>query len=156
MAHSRQFSSILWAIFAPESDASFTDERAVTLASRPAWRYDFSIDQPHSSWRLSISWEAGYDPAYGETVWIDRETSRVLRVEMSARNIPQSLPLASARKTVEYTFVKIGGEDYLMPSHSEAVYCQKDGGACSRNVTDFQDYRKYSADTTIQFENQPK
>jgi hypothetical protein len=150
-----EFSNTLWAILSPESNASFTKQQAVTLANRPAFRYEFSIDQAHSSWRLYVT-ASGYAPAYGGTIWIDRETSRVLRVEMSARNMPQAFPLATAGSIVEYAFVKIGGEDYLVPSHSEVIYCQREVTACSKNVTDFKDYKKYSADTTIQFEDAPK
>ncbi len=150
-----EFSSTLWAVLSPESNASFARPQEVTLANRPAYRYEFSIDQAHSSWRLYVTAE-GYAPAYGGTIWIDKETSRVLRVEMSAQNMPAFFPLTSARSIVEYGFVKIGGESYLLPSHSEAIYCQRENAACSRNVTDFQDYKKYSADTTIRFDDAPQ
>lgn len=150
-----EFSSTLWAILSPESDAVFTHQTAVTLGSRSAWRYNFSIDQAHSSWRLYVT-ETGYAPAYGGTIWIDRDTSRVLRVEMSAGDMPESFPLTKVYSTVEYAFEKVGGEDYLLPSHSEAIYCQREGASCSRNATDFRDYRKYGADTTIRFEDSPK
>lgn len=68
-----------------------------------------------------------YAPAYGGEIWIDKDTSRVLRVEMAA-----------------------------LPAHSEALYCQRGGTACSRNITDFQNYKQYSADATITFEETPQ
>ncbi len=107
-----EFSSTLWAILSPESDASFTGQRGVALEGRSAYRYDFSIDAAHSSWRLYVTATA-YAPAYAGTIWIDKETSRVLRVEMSARNLPGSFPMTTVQSTVEYAFVKIAQEDYL-------------------------------------------
>jgi hypothetical protein len=53
---------------------------------------------------------------------------------MSARNMPESFPLTTVRSTVEYAFVKIGGEDYLLPSHCELIYCQREVTACSKNA----------------------
>ena len=47
-----EFSSALQAILSPESAAVFTSQRATTLLNRPAYHFDYAIDQPHSSWHL--------------------------------------------------------------------------------------------------------
>jgi hypothetical protein len=114
----------------------FTNQRATTSLNRPAYRFDYAIDRPHSSWHLSTGGEP-YTSAYGGQIWIDRETSRVLRVEMSARDVPVFLQLDSVISSIRYAFVKIGDGSYLLPSHS----------------TDFTGYRKYSADTHISFDD---
>jgi hypothetical protein len=145
-----EFSSTLKAIFSRESAAVFTKQHAVTLLNRPAYRYDYAIDQPHSSWYLSSGGEP-YAPAYGGQIWIDQESLRVLRIEMSARDVPAYLELDSVSSAIEYAFVKIGGTDYLLPSHAESMECQRGTTVCFKNATDFRGYRKYSADTNITF-----
>ncbi len=150
-----EFSTTLWAIFSPASAALFTNQRAVTIMKRPAWRYDFAIDHSHSSWKL-FAGTTDYAPAYGGAIWIDKETSRVLRIEMAARELPASFPLKMVESAIEYNFVNIGDAKFLLPAHSEALYCERAGTACSKNVTDFQNYKRYTADATITFEETPK
>jgi len=47
------FNGALQAILAPTSNARFTKKRAASIAKRPAWRYDYSVEQAHSNWHLS-------------------------------------------------------------------------------------------------------
>ena len=150
-----EFASTLQAILSPASDALFTNRRSTTIVNRAAYRYDYSIEQPRSSWQV----EAGgsrYRPAYGGAIWIDKETSRVLRIEMSAHSIPRDFPLDQVESTVDYDFVLIGDHKYLLPTHSEALSCERGTSACSRNVIDFRNYKKYGADTNITFEEPVK
>jgi len=150
-----EFASTLQAILSPASDALFKNRRATTIVNRSAWRYDYTIEQPRSSWRVYAG-GSSYRPAYGGAIWIDKETSRVLRIEMSARNIPREFPLDQVESTVDYDFVLIGNQKYLLPTHSEALSCTRGTTECSRNVIDFRNYRKYGADTNITFEDTVK
>ena len=150
-----EFASTLQAILSPASDALFTNKRSTTIVNRPAYRYDYSIQQPRSSWLVEAN-GSRYRPAYGGVIWIDKETSRVLRIEMSARNMPREFPLDQVESTVDYDFVLIGDKKYLLPTHSEALSCERGTSACSRNVIDFRNYKKYSADTNITFEDTVK
>ncbi len=138
-----------------ESNAKFTKPRAATIGNRPAVRYDYEVEQRNSQWGLTVNL-TGFSVAHGGSIWIDRATSRVLRIEMAARNLPGRSPLGKVTSTVEYAFVKIGDGEYLLASHSETLICQRDSFKCGRNVTDFRDYGKYSADANIKFEDAPK
>ena len=146
-----EFSNILIAVLSPESAADFTRQHSLTFLNRAAYRYDFAIDQQHSSWYLSSGGET-YSPAYFGQIWIDWESSRVLRIEMSARDAPADLRLDSITTSIGYAFVKIGDGSYLLPAHSESMECQLGTTVCFKNVTDFTGYRKYSADTNISFD----
>lgn len=150
-----EFSSTLQAILSPASDALFTNKRSTTIVNRPAYRYDYSIQQPRSSWLVEAS-GSRYRPAYGGAIWIDKETSRVLRIEMSARNIPREFPLDQVESTVDYDFVLIGDKKFLLPTHSEALSCERGTSACTRNVIDFRNYKKFGADENITFEDTVK
>jgi hypothetical protein len=150
-----EFASTLQALLSPASDARFTNKRATTIVNRAAYRYDYSIEQPRSNWLVEAE-GSRYRPAYGGAIWIDKETSRVLRIEMSAHNMPRDFPLDQVESTVDYDFVPIGDKKYLLPTHSEALSCLRGTSECTRNVIEFRNYRKFGADESITFEDTVK
>ena len=75
---------------------------------------------------------------------------------MSARNIPREFALDQVESTVDYDFVLIGDHKFLLPTHSEALSCERGTTQCSRNEIDFRNYKKYGADTSITFEDPVK
>ena len=91
-------------------------------------------------------------PAYRGSVLIDKETSRVLRIEMQSRNIPSEFPLDKIETALDYEFLRLGDRQFLVPVHSETLSCQRGTNVCSRNAIDFRNYRKFSGESNIQFE----
>jgi hypothetical protein len=146
-----EFVTILQDILAPQTDADFHGKRSTTIANRAAFRYDYSVEKPNSHWHVIASAES-YLPGYTGSIWIDKENFRVLRIEMSARDMPRSFPLDTVESAVDYDYTMIGDRKFLLPSHSEALSCERGTGNCSRNVIEFRNYRKFSADTSITFE----
>jgi hypothetical protein len=146
-----EFSSMLQDILHPATNADFFNKRSSNIANRAAWHYDYTVEQPNSHWTVEASSET-YKPAYKGSIWIDKENHRVLRIEMQARNMPKSFPLDTVESTVDYDFVLIGENKYLLPVHSEALSCVRGTSDCSRNTIDFRNYRKFEADTSITFE----
>lgn len=145
-----EFSSVLQDIFSPDTDADFHNKRSTTIVNRAAFRYDFSVEQRNSHWDVHTASQT-YTPAYSGAMWIDKTTSRVLRIEMAAAKIPQDFPLDTVESAVDYDFVLIGDGKYLLPVHSEALSCHRGTGDCSRNVIDFRNYKKFGAETSITF-----
>ena len=86
---SGEFSTALMAILPPERAAAFTHQHAEQLRGRPSFRYEYVVDESHSTWRLAADNLPGmpgpqaYSAAYAGAIWIDRQTSQVLRIEMS-------------------------------------------------------------------------
>ncbi len=146
-----EFAGILRTIFATDTAAAFSGRQQTVTAGRPSWRYAYSVEQPHSAWRVRANGET-LRPKYSGLIWIDRETSRVLRIEMQARDLPLEFPLDSVTASVDYDFVPIGDGRYLVPIHSETASCLRGTTQCTRNVIEFRNYRKYGASTSIQFE----
>jgi hypothetical protein len=147
-----EFASTLQAILSPASDALFTNKKSTTIENRPAWRYAYMIEQPRSSWQVYAG-GSRYRPAYGGSIWIDKETSRVLRIEMDARKIPDEFPLDHIESAVDYGFVTIGTKKFLLPTHSESLSCNRGTTECTRNSIDFRNYRRYGADSSITFDS---
>jgi hypothetical protein len=147
-----EFSSVLLDILQPATDANFHNRRSTTIVNRAAFRYDFSVEQENSHWHVYSSADS-YRPEYTGAIWIDKETFRVLRIELSARNMPRAFPLDTVESAVDYDFVMLGERKFLLPVHSEALSCERGTRACSRNVIDFRNYKKYTADSSITFDD---
>ena len=60
------------------------------------------------------------------------------------------MPEAAA---MDYDYVLIGGSKYLLPTHSESLSCARDAKSCTRNVIEFRNYKKFSADASITFDD---
>jgi hypothetical protein len=146
-----EYSSVLLDILQPSTDADFHNKRTTTIASRAAFRYDFSVERENSHWGIHAGGES-YKPEYTGCIWIDKETYRVLRIETSARNIPKTFPLDTVESAIDYDYVMISGNKYLLPVHAESLSCERGTTGCSRNVIEFRNYRKFGADTSITFD----
>ncbi len=146
-----EFATVLQGILAPYTDADFHNKRGTTINNRAAYRYDYAVEQKNSGWHVYASSES-YVPGYTGSIWIDKETSRVLRIEMSAVNMPRSFALDAVESAVDYDFVMIADQKYLLPTHSEALSCVRGTAECTRNVIEFRNYRKFGADSSITFD----
>jgi hypothetical protein len=148
-----EFGSLLLGIFNPESAAEFQWKSAATVRKRRAAVYSFKIARAKSHYILGhrapdgkmVEAPAGY---HGE-VSLDGESSRVLRLTASADDIPKEAGVLSSSVEVDYDFVDVAGKSYLLPSHSEAR--MERGQRRIANVVAFTGYRKFQADSTIDF-----
>jgi hypothetical protein len=88
-------------------------------------------------------------PAYKGSVWIDKKTARILRIEMQARKIPEAFPLDTVEWVVDYSFVRIGDGEFLLPVHAENLSCWRGTSRCARNAIDFRNYRRFTSESQI-------
>ena len=147
-----EFSSLQLDVLSPLTAADFHGKRSTTIVNRPAVRYDFSVEQPNSHWHIESEGQSTM-PAYTGSIWIDKESKRVLRIELAAQSMPRGFPLDQVESSVDYDFVLIGEGKYLLPTHSESLSCARAGIQCSRNVIEFRNYKKFTADTSITFDD---
>ena len=153
-----EFTGELETVLAPERSASFTHKRAEKIGNRDAFRYDYSVDAAHSAWRIAADLLPGQPgpqtltPGYGGEIWIDRETGQVLRVQMSARGLPEWFALSAIHTDTTYSFVHIGQADYVLPTHSVSATCERNGLVCLKNETVFRNYDKFTANSSITFD----
>lgn len=145
-----EYLSLQLDLLADNTNADFHNRRSDTIVNRAAYLYDFTVQQPNSHWSLHALGQE-YMPAYSGSIWIDKENSRVLRIELSAQKLERTFPLDTVESAVDYDYVTIGDGKYLLPAHSESISCKRGSGLCDRNVIDFRNYRKFTADTNIKF-----
>jgi hypothetical protein len=147
-----EFQVTLEDILSPRTFAAFTARGEERIVNRPALVFDLSVEQSHSHWKL-ISQNGGeYYPAYRGAIWVDKDSHRVLRIEQKAIGLPRDFAYDKAESTLVYGFVNIEGRSYLLPVQSDNVACMAASVSCGRNVIDFRNYRKFSADSNVKFD----
>ena len=156
------FGLVQFHVFAKETHARFKFPRNTLYDGRPALRFEYWVIQEASEWEIEYAGQR-LKPAYGGHLWIDAETSRPLRIEMQARDIPLSYPLKQIERTVDYGMINVAGRDLLLPVRATNLLCHRTFTACARNETDFRNYKHFSAesvvtttDSTVSFEQPGK
>jgi hypothetical protein len=143
-----EFATILMSLFSGRATFKFFE--STSLSGSPASIYDFKVTLPNSDWTITVGGQS-LRPAYSGSVWIDKASAQVRRIEMSANNVPKDFPLDAVESAVDYQEVRLGTALFLLPTHAENLSCQRGSTICSKNDIDFRDYHKYSGESTIVF-----
>ncbi len=145
-----EFASVLRSLLSEGSGAQFKYYRSDSIGETLAAVYDFKVPLQRSDWTITIGGQS-LRPAYSGSVWIDKKTAQVRRIEMQADNIPPDFPSDSVQSAVDYDVVPLGTTQFLLPVHAENLSCQRGSPVCSKNAIDFRNYHKYSGESTITF-----
>lgn len=144
-----EFSSMLYNLFLPASETSFKAlGKEESIRGRSAWIYDLHVRQDRSHWTLHIG-NVEYNPEYRGQVWIDAESGRALRIEIEAINLPWEYPASMAETTLEFDEYAIGDQPYLLPVEASNLACIRGRARCFKNQVAFDDYRKFTADSSM-------
>ena len=148
-----EFVTVLSKIFKPESETKFMLVDTDTIRERRALVFDYSIERDKAQQRITASGAFDDTTITGMKgkIWIDRENYRVLRIESAATDIPENFPVRAANRTVDYDWVTIAGEKYLLPSVSDVRLTSKESRNLyeTRNVIRFKEYQKYGTEVKI-------
>lgn len=150
-----EFSSILLDLLDPGTNAIFRRSGTDTLNGRSAWVYKYEVPRERSHWRIEAPSQLYY-PAHTGSIWIDKETSRVLRIEEGTLDMPKAFPFDTVETVTDYAFISLAaGQKYLLPADAEVLSCMRGTSFCTRNRLEFRNYRKFGADSTITFDGKP-
>jgi len=123
-----------------------------TIHNRSAYKYSFEITRELSRWRIEAPSQLYY-PAIKGTIWIDKETSRILRIEQQGKPLPALFPFDTIESTTDWDFIRLGTSGpYLLPVEAEVLSCQRGTSICSRNKIEFRNYKKFGAESSITFD----
>lgn len=148
-----EYATILADLFSSGTDARFTYRREDVQTHLPASVYDFAVSKPNSHWEIHAEGGASTMPAYKGAVWVDKDSARVLRIEMQAVGLnEEGFPLDTVETTLDYDFVLLAGQRYLLPVRSESLSCQRGTPYCSRNTLDFRNYHVFTGQSTVTFD----
>lgn len=148
-----EFSGVLEEIFRESTAARFRKSGQETIQNRRADVFKFEVKRENARWRI-VAPSQLYIPAYRGSLWIDRETSRVLRLEIESRNIPPLFPFSKAEIAVDYDLVRLGTtQRFLLPTVAEVLSCEQGSPRCVRNRIEFRNYKKFGAESDISFDD---
>jgi hypothetical protein len=144
-----EFGTMMRGLFDPQSNAEFRWERWATVHGRASYVFSYTVPLAHSQYTIHHQGSATdkgqtITAGYHGSVFIDLATSRVLRISLEADNIPADFPVHQAGEVLNYDFVKIGDSESLLPSTAE--FHSLVDHAATKNVVEFHNYRKFSAD----------
>jgi hypothetical protein len=145
-----EFASILMSLFEGQR-AQFRFSESTSLTGGVAAAvYNFKVPLHHSDWTIRVGGQA-LMPAYNGSVWVEKASPKVRRIEMQAVNVPKDFPDDAVESTVDYDQVRLGENMFLVPIHAEVLSCQRGTTICTKNAIDFRDYHKYSGESTVEF-----
>jgi hypothetical protein len=148
-----EFVTMLATIFKPESQAKFELIQTDILRGSKALVYDFSVEKDRAKQMITsvgTSTESTITGMKGR-IWIDRDSARVMRIESEATDIPANFPIQTARRSIDYDWVKITDEKYLLPLLSDVRLTMREKSKVfeARNVIKFKEYQKYGSEVKI-------
>ena len=148
-----EFVTVLAKIFKPESETEFKLVDTDIIRNRRALVFDYSVTREKAQ-QVIISSGSFDDTAITGMkgkVWIDRENFRVLRVESAATEIPEGFRVRSANRTIDYDWVTISNEKYLLPLLSDVRLTSRENKQIyeTRNLIHFKDYQRYGSEVKI-------
>jgi hypothetical protein len=149
-----EFVTVLATIFKPESETKFEAVDTDLIRDRKAIVYDYLIAREKAKQVISSSGgqlTGSVTTGMKGRIWVDREYARVLRIESDATEIPETFPVRSARRLIDYDWVTITDGKYLLPLVSDVRLTSRDSGQLveTRNIIRFKDYQKYGTDVII-------
>jgi hypothetical protein len=112
--------------------------------------YDFKMPVLMSGYSLSTGTASGIVGLKGK-VWVDPESFDVVRLEMHADDIPPELPFEEVTTIIDYTRVRIGSMEVLLPRDA-ITYAVLTSGQKSRNEIEFTNCNAFHAETTLRFD----
>jgi hypothetical protein len=144
-------------VFKPQSQTEFKLVDTDLVQGRRTLVYEYQIEKPYS--HLNLTAGGGPQDTVSATVtvgsrgrvWIDRETNRVLRFEQIATEVPPDFPITAASSLIDYDWVTINENKYLLPTHSEILLTDVRGRQAqqSRNEIRFRGYQKFGAELKV-------
>ena len=148
---SGEFGSIYSEIFAPETETQFDWDHWATLRGRRMYVFSFRVLQSRSHYTIYHEGvHRTITAGYHGLIYADRDTEMVMRFKLQCDDIPADFPVKDVNLDVNYDFVKIADQEYVLPLKTEIK--SRDGKYLTWNEADFHLYRKFGAEATITFD----
>ncbi|CAN5814935.1 hypothetical protein BH18ACI4_BH18ACI4_28150 [soil metagenome] len=146
-----EYISSLASLFMPASKTTFRPVDTDLLQTRRTIVYEYEVKKSDSRLTLTADKTSFANVGSRGRIWIDRETNRVLRFEQIATEIPPDFPITAASTLIDYDWVTIGENEFVLPIRSEVLITaiNKRQVVQSRNEIRFRGYQKYGAELKV-------
>jgi hypothetical protein len=119
------------------------------VEGRRAYRFDFDVPLERSTYRLRVPPYQALVAFHG-AFWADAETLDLIRLRVEVDEAPPELGVAQAIHEMDYRRVRIGQQEFLLPSSSHLEMASA-AGETSRNRTTFRNCRQFVGESSISF-----
>lgn len=146
---SGEFGSVMREIFEPDSETRFEWERWGTLRGRRMHVFSYRVQQSRSKYSIySEEVKQRIIAAYHGLIYVDRESSSILKITLQTEDIPAGFPVREVNLSLDYDHVSISDRDFTLPL--KAVLTSRQGAKfLNRNEVEFRMYRKFTAESVI-------
>ena len=112
--------TMLATIFKPDSETKFEPVETDIVRGRKTVVFDFATKPKLADQRLTCKVLTERSTLTGIKGNMDRhQTGRVLKVESEATDIPSDFPCPTAKRNIDYDWVNISDQKYLLPLLSD-------------------------------------
>ncbi|MBI3207488.1 MAG: hypothetical protein HYZ37_01135 [Candidatus Solibacter usitatus] len=141
--------------------------RAVFLTNGPTFQYrgpavlngvktekfDYAVPAMVSGYTLTVRPAKGIVGYHG-SFWADAEKMDVVRLELVFDYIPPGLPIAAGFDKLDFSTVRIGETDYVVPKEAEMSLTDF-AGSENRNHLRFTNCKEFRGESVIRFDDAP-
>lgn len=131
------------------NDARFVFEGDTTLAGRRLFEYSFSVPFNRSRYRVKAQndWVL---TGYTGTILADPATAELVRFTVRTDELPVETRSCEDDSELEYSFVRLGDDDYLLPKMTRQRFIMRDGSEGENTIT-FSACRDFRGESTVNF-----
>jgi hypothetical protein len=146
------FGTMLKMIFEPRTRAHFEWDHWGTLRGQRVMAFAYRVPQEFSEYHVMVS-DQHLDviAGYHGLVEVDKKTHKIMRITSQADGLPAGYPIQSTQTILDYDYIDISGHTFLLPLKGQVFMTASD--ILTRNDESFHNYRKYSADASISFDD---
>ena len=138
-----EFSRLLDLVFSKEAGAEIEWQDVADWKGSRVNIFRYSVPRSRSKYLVMASVTGrGIYTAYKGLIYIEANTMAVRSVSLEATNMPKDFPVYRADITVDYDWVQIAGQEYLMPQLT-TLYVGSGKHLLMKTEKEFRDYRRY-------------
>jgi hypothetical protein len=127
----------------------FTYKGESPIDGKTAIHYDYRMPVTGSGYHLKVGVNEAVVGYHG-SVWLNPETLDLMRIDLSADDIPEYLGLEETGKVLKYQRMQIGQSSFLLPREAELSMTDF-SGVTFNNRTVFHSCRQYSGESVLSF-----
>jgi hypothetical protein len=145
-----EFGSLLRDVFESTTDADFEWDHWGRLRNRITYVFRYHVSPGRSHYSVDYERKQQAVPGYHGLIYVEKGENVITRLTIEPE-MPEGFPVQEIHQTIDYNYVDISGQKYLLPLYSQVQ--SRAGRFGSRNEIEFRKYQKYAADTSIKFDD---
>jgi hypothetical protein len=129
--------------------ATFHYEGRAELDGKPSELYSFHVARLVSGYRITTPSGSAL-LGYRGRFWADASSLDLMRLEITADDIPSALQLSAASESIEYRRSAIGNGTFLLPHSSEMTLADA-AGSEAKNRSNYEACHQFVAESVLSF-----